>query len=105
MFLFTCWDARTLALLAPAVAAVVVAASRGGWLKDKFAGWKWCWSHRRWLRARRAAVQAARTVSDRNLAPLMAEHLDAQNFPIPNALRPSDVLLSAYWRFVRRFLR
>jgi GT2 family glycosyltransferase len=109
LFVLTCWEARTLLLIAPAFLAVEIAVAaasvHGGWWRDKVAGWRWCWTHRRWLRERRAAVQAARTVSDRRLASLMSEHLDARNFPIPDALRPLDALLAAYWRFVRRLLR
>lgn len=109
MFVLTCWDRRTLALLAPVFAAmeaaVALAAWRGGWLADKVKGWRWLWAQRAWLRERRATVQAARTVGDRRLAPLLATRMDARNFPIPDALRPFDALLAAYWRIVRRFLR
>jgi hypothetical protein len=85
--------------------AVVVASVHGGWWRDKLAGWRWCWSHRSWLRERRTVVQATRTVSDRRLAPLVTAHLDARNFPVPDALRPLDTLLAAYWHFVRMLLR
>jgi GT2 family glycosyltransferase len=109
IFVATCWEARTIALLSPMFVAMEVAvgvmAWRGGWLRDKVAGWRWLWSHRRWLGEHRAEVQAHRTVSDRELAPLMSDRMDAQNFPIPEALRPLDALLARYWRFVRRFLR
>lgn len=109
MFVLTCWDARTLLLLAPAFVAmelaVAAAAWRGGWLRDKVSGWRWLIANRRWLRERRAAVQAARTVGDRALAPLMTSSLSARNFPIPEALRPLDALLGSYWRGVRVLLR
>jgi GT2 family glycosyltransferase len=109
MFVLTCWDRRTIALLAPVFVAMEVAVSlaalSGGWFGDKVAGWRWLYSHRRWLRERRMLVQGTRTVSDRRLAPLMTDRLDARNFPIPDALRPLDALLAWYWRFVRRLLR
>lgn len=109
MFALTCWDGRTLALLAPVFVAmevaVALAAWRGGWWGDKVAGWRWLWTHRAWLRERRSAIQSARRVGDRQLARLMATRLDARNFPIPEVLHPLDALLAAYWRFARRFLR
>jgi GT2 family glycosyltransferase len=109
MFVLTCWDARTLALLAPLFlameVAVALAAVRGGWWRAKIAGWSWLWSNRRWLRARRAAVQLARTVSDRRLAHLLATRMDARNYAIPDVLRPLDATMAAYWQLVRRFLR
>jgi len=109
VFVLTCWDDRTLVLLAPLFVAmegaVALMALKGGWFGDKVTGWRWLWSNRDWIRARRATVQGARTVGDRGLAPLMADRMDARNFPIPDALRPFDALLAWYWRVVRRFLR
>ena len=109
VFVLTCWDGRTLALLAPVLVAmegaVALMALRGGWLGDKVTGWTWLWRNRGWLRERRDLVQRTRTVGDRRLAPLLATRMDARNFPIPDALRPLDALLAAYWQFVRRFLR
>lgn len=108
IFVLTCWERRTLVLLAPMFVAmecaVAVMALRGGWLRDKARGWRWLWSNRSWLRARRVEVQQARCVSDRSLALLMASRMDAQNFPIPDALRPLDAVLGAYWGLVRRLL-
>jgi GT2 family glycosyltransferase len=109
MFVITCWDGRTLALLAPLLiaveGAVVLMAARGGWLRDKVAGWQWLWRHRSWLRARRRDVQRSRTVGDRALAGLLATRLEAGNFALPDAVRPLDALLAAYWSLVRRVLR
>lgn len=109
IFLLTCWDGRTLALLAPVLlaveAAVAMTAWRGGWLRAKVAGWRWLWANRVWIRRRRVTVQSSRTVSDGGLVPLWATRMDAQNFPIPDALRFLDALLAGYWIAVRRFLR
>jgi GT2 family glycosyltransferase len=109
IFVLTCWDGRTLALLAPVLVAMEVAVAllslRAGWFRDKLAGWRWLWSHRRWLRERRALVQGTRTVGDRQLAGLLTDRMDARNFPIPDAVRPLDRVLGAYWGLVRRFLR
>jgi GT2 family glycosyltransferase len=110
MFVLTCWDRTTLVLIAPALlaveAAVLLTAVRQGWFGQKIAGWRWLWSRRSWLRARRHDVQRARTVSDRALAPLLADRLlGAGNFELPAALEPLDRLLAAYWALVRRRLR
>lgn len=108
IFVLTNWEARTLAVLAPAFLAVelavALAAWRGGWLRQKAAGWAWLLRHRAWLRERRRAVRATRRVSDRSLAPLLSTHLDAQNFPIPPALQPLDDLLARYWAVAQRLL-
>ena len=109
IFVLTCWDDRTLAMLAPVFVAVELAvgvvALKDGWFGDKLAGWRWLWSHRGWIRERRALVQGTRTVGDRALAQLMTSRLDARNLEIPAVLRPLDALLAWYWRIVRRFLR
>ena len=79
-------------------------AIHGRWLRQKLAGWRWILEHRRWVAARRRRLQGERTRSDRELAHLLAAHFDAQNLPLPPALRPLDRVLAAYWSFVRRFL-
>jgi hypothetical protein len=109
IFMLTCWDSRTLALLAPLIVATEVAmaliGARSGWLSEKVHGWGWLFSHRKWLRERRRAVQSERTVGDKELAALMSDRLDAKNFPIPESLNFLDAAAAGYWHFVRRFLR
>ncbi len=108
IFVVSCWERATLLLLAPALAAMelatLVAAARQGWLRQKLDGWSWLWRHRRWLGDRRRRVQAARTVSDRELAPLLSDRLRAGNFELPAALAPLDQVLALYWALVRRVL-
>ena len=108
MFVLTCWESRSLWLLAPALLgaelAVTAAAIKGGWFRAKVDGWRWLWSHRDWVRRRRSLLQVQRTVSDRRLAHLMTDHLDARNYPLPPVLQPFDDFLAWYWRFARRFL-
>lgn len=108
LFVLTLWQRRTLVLLAPVLLAVELAtllmAVGGGWGPQKVAGWGWIIRHRRWLRARRARLQQERVVSDRELAPRFATRLDPANYPLPNWLRPLDLLLARYWSVVRRFL-
>jgi len=108
IFVLTCWEARSLAVLTPAFLgaelAVTAAAVAGGWFRDKLAGWRWLFTNRAWLRERRRLLQAQRTVSDRRLAHLMTDHLDARNYPLPSILQPFDDALAWYWRIARRFL-
>ncbi len=108
IFLLTLWEGRTLAVLAPALLvvelAVVAVAIRGGWFRQKLAGWRWLLVHYRWLRDRRRLLQAQRTVSDRELAPRMATRLGARNYSIPRAFRPFDELLALYWAVARHLL-
>lgn len=109
IFMLTCWDSRTLWLLAPLIVPTELAMAaiglRSGWFGEKLHSWGWLISHRRWLRERRRAIQAERSVSDRELAHLMSERLDAKNFPIPESLRFLDAAAASYWRFIRKFLR
>lgn len=109
IFMLTCWDSRTLWLLSPLIVAAELAMAaiglRSGWFGEKVHSWGWLISHRRWLRERRRAVQSERSVSDKDLAYLMSERLDAKNFPIPESLRFLDAAAASYWRFVRKFLR
>ena len=84
--------------------AIVAVAIKGGWVRQKIAGWRWILAHRRWLRERRRLLQGQRTVSDRELAPRMATHLDARNYSIPRAVRPFDEMLAFYWALARHLL-
>jgi GT2 family glycosyltransferase len=109
IFMLTCWDSRTLVLLAPLIAATEVAmaliGAKSGWFGEKVHGWGWLLSHRKWLRERRRAVQSERTVGDKELSALMSDRLDAKNFPIPESLSFLDAAAAGYWRLARRFLR
>jgi len=108
IFVLTLWEGRTLAVLALAFLvgelAIVAVAIKGGWVRQKIAGWRWILAHRRWLRERRRLLQAQRTVSDRELAPRLATHLDARNYSIPRAVRPFDEMLAFYWALARHLL-
>jgi GT2 family glycosyltransferase len=109
IFVLTCFERSTLALLAPVAIvlelAIALMALRHGWFRQKAEGWWWLWRNRAWLRRRRHLVQRERTVSDRDLAHLLTTHLTgAANFPLPDYLGPLDAMLAAYWAVVRRML-
>ena len=108
LMVLTCFSARLLWLVAPALLvvelAMTVTAATQGWLRQKVAGWVWLWRHRRHLVQRRHELQQLRTVPDRELVPLFAEHLDPGNVPPPAWAKPFDGALRAYWLLVRRFV-
>ncbi len=108
VFCITLYETRTLLLLAPAFLCLelgmLAVAARGGWLREKLAGWRWIVSNRRWVAARRRRLQHERTRSDRALAPMLARRFDAGNLPLPQSRRPLDAVLGAYWAVVLRLL-
>lgn len=108
LFVLTCYGGRTLALLAPALVtfelAMGVVASTQGWGRAKIRSWGWVLGHLGWVRARRRAVQDARTVSDKELASLWVDRFSAAAMPLPAAASPLQSLLAGYWRLVRRAL-
>lgn len=106
--LLTLLERRTLATLAPALVASEIAiallAVGGGWWSQKWASWLWLVRNRRWLLERRRRLQAERTIPDRDLASLFVSRLEPQNYELPEAVRPLDSVLSAYWSVARRLL-
>ena len=106
--MLTCFSARLLAVVGPALLAVELAmtatAVAQGWGRQKVAAWTWLWRNRSSIAARRREVQAVRTVADRQLAPRFAEHLDPGNAPPPAWAKPFDGALRTYWLAVRRLL-
>ncbi len=106
--LLTLYEARTLALLAPALLglelAVLGVALRQGWARQKLRGWWWLVRHRAAVRARRERMQAARVRSDRELAVL----LTGRFAPGPGSGISAPPVLSwlseRYWRLARRLL-
>jgi len=108
LFVLTCYGARTLALLAPALVAfelaMAVVALTQGWGGQKVRSWGWVLAHLGWVRARRRAVQGARTVSDRELAALWVDRFAAAAMPLPAAAGPLQSVLAGYWHLVRRAL-
>jgi hypothetical protein len=85
--------------------AIALIALLQGWGKQKLAGWGWILVHLRWLRARRARIQATRTVPDRDLLPLLATTFDPAQTPMPKAAAPLEYLLRGYWWVAYRVLR
>ena len=101
-------EARTLALLAPALLAteigIALLALRGGWWPQKVQSWAWLWRNRGWLRGRRDRLQAERTVADRDMAVRFVSRLDPKNLELPSSVRPLNWALAVYWSVTRRLL-
>ncbi|WP_421740933.1 glycosyltransferase family 2 protein [Cellulomonas sp.] len=106
ILLLTTFEARTLLLISPALLAFEVAiaavAVLQGWGGAKARGWRWLVTHRRWVRRRRAEVQASRTVPDRDLARLITDRFEPAQTPLPRAAAPLEWVLRGYWQLVRR---
>jgi GT2 family glycosyltransferase len=102
----TCYEARTLWLLAPALlafeAGMLASAAAQGWLRAKVRGWAWLVRHHRWLRRQRAHCQGQRRLGDPELAGLLQTRFDATHFPAGIAIRMADRALAAYWWGLRR---
>lgn len=106
--LLTTYQARSLAVLAPALllteAAMVAAALAGGWLRPKVRGWGWLWRQRRWLGERRRLLQRERTVPDRVIAELMTARFDPTNIAAPPGIGIYNAIAAGYWRLARPLL-
>jgi GT2 family glycosyltransferase len=105
-----CYRGRSLALIAPALAAMEVGlwalALRAGWWRDKAAAWAYLLQPRRWagLRTTRRHVQGLRRVDDRQVSALFTGEVV---FPAVSPwllTRVANPLLAAYWRGARRVM-
>lgn len=105
VLLLTCFEARTLWRLGPALltfeAGMLALAALQGWLPDKVRSWTWLWRHRHWLRRQRARCQDQRRRTDSSLAPLLHAHFDATHFSTGPVIRVVDRVLAAYWVTLR----
>lgn len=104
----TAYQARTLALLTPMLllteAAVLAAALRGGWGRQKIRGWGWLWRHRRWLWHRHRQLARERRVPDGRIAALMTRRVAPGNLPATRGVAAFNVLCVGYWAAVRPML-
>jgi len=108
LFVLTCYGARALGLLAPALVAfelaMLLVATLQGWAPQKVAGWRWVLSHVPWIRGRRRTVQAARIVPDRALVAMWTDRFDPAALPLPPGAGVLQGALRLYWAGVRRLL-
>jgi N-acetylglucosaminyl-diphospho-decaprenol L-rhamnosyltransferase len=98
-----------LAALAPALLAfevvLLLLAWRGGWLRAKLRAQAAVVRELPAIRARRAAVQATRSVSASEFAAALTDSLDSPNLAAAQAIPGAEALQSAYWRLVRAVVR
>jgi GT2 family glycosyltransferase len=108
IFVSTAYSGRLLLVLAPLLVAtelgLTAVALREGWFRDKARGWAWCLRNARWIRQHRRALQTARTVPDRRLAPFLTPILDPAMIDVPRPVRVLNPLINAYWSLARRLL-
>lgn len=108
IFVTTAYSGRLLLVLAPLLVAtelgLTAVALREGWFRDKARGWAWCLGNARWLRKHRRALQAARQVPDRRLAPHLTPVVDPGMIDVPRPVRALNPLLRGYWSLARRLL-
>src|SRR6266540_2846194 len=106
LFVATLWGIRARLLLAPAFAGLelawLVRAALEGWLPAKLRGWRWLWTHRRYVRERRAALRAEQRVPDREWMRVLTPRMDTAVVPLPAVVTPVNAVMSAYWRLVSR---
>jgi GT2 family glycosyltransferase len=108
LVLFTLYERRTLAVLAPALVAlelaVLLLALRQGWAAQKVRGWWWLLRHVAAVRQRRRQVQAARGVPDRDIARLLTAGFEPgadAGVSAPFALTQGS---RAYWSLARKLI-
>jgi GT2 family glycosyltransferase len=108
MLLATLWPARGLALLAPVLLSCEVLlagyAVASGWGGGKLRGYTWLWRHRAHVRARRAQLQAERTVPDAEWMARLTPALDPSAIGPAPLTRIANVAFRAYWSAARRLL-
>ncbi len=104
----TAYQLRTLLLLAPMLllteTVMLAAAVAGGWAGAKARGWSWIWRNRAWVRDRRRALRAERTVPDRALVPLLTGRFDPANVTPPPGTGIYNLIGATYWALVRRLI-
>lgn len=109
LFVLTCYERRTLLLLAPllvsAEVGILIWAIKRGWWRAKLAGWHWIIGHVRWLRARRKQIQRERILGDAELAKLWTTRFDMDAQAVGDSPRVLDGPITAYWFVVHPHLR
>jgi GT2 family glycosyltransferase len=107
MTVLTVYPTTLLRRIAPALAVCEIAlsllAANQGWLRQKLSGYRWLWTHRRALRARRASLQAGEGAGDHaaEFISLLTARLDPGMIDHPPFMRVANSGMAVYWRFVR----
>lgn len=106
--LLTLYDRRSRWLLAPVIVpvelGVLASALRAGWAREKLDSWRWLWSHRSYLRQRRAFIAASTKVRGGDWTHVVSAEM---HIPDEFGLRVPAVanwVLGHYWRLVERHI-
>lgn len=105
----TCFSRRHLLAIAPLSLAIelglALMAIRQRWFREKVRAWRWLWSHRRDIAARRREVQSAWSGEESVLLDLLSTSMAPQNMDDGDA--PPAFLgrvVDVYWRGARRWV-
>ena len=108
LFMLTLWEARTLAVLAPALIGMELAmfavSVAQGWWRAKVRGWVWLLRHRSLIRARRAEVARTKRVPDAEVLGLFTARFEPGSEAGVSAPAFMQAGSSAYWSLARRVL-
>lgn len=108
ILLLTCFEARTLVLLAPALVAfeagITALAFAQGWGGTKLRTWGWIATHLPWVRSQRRRLQLLRQAPDRAFVHTLSARYDAEQRPVSYLIRAADRVLASYWKGIRRFI-
>jgi GT2 family glycosyltransferase len=108
VFVLSTYSVRLLVLLGPLLVAtelgMVALALKGGWLRDKLAGWGWLVRNPGQVSRRRRSTQRLRKVRDRELVRYLTPVFDPKMIPVPGLLRAANPLVERYWSLVKRGL-
>jgi GT2 family glycosyltransferase len=108
VLLLTTYQRRSLLVLAPMLALtellMLATAIIGGWGRAKLRGWLWLCRNSGWVRARRALIQAERTVPDAVIARRLTAQIDPANVAAPPGVGLLNAVMSGYWSLARRLI-
>jgi GT2 family glycosyltransferase len=108
MMIATLWSTRALVVLAPLLLVVELLlfghAVTSGWARHKLRGWRWLWTHRDHIRARRRQVQAELTEPASAWMRRLTPDLDEQVVGSAALTRFVNAGFRTYWWFARRFV-
>jgi GT2 family glycosyltransferase len=108
LFVATLWSGRALVLLALPLAgleaAMTLMAATQGWFPAKVKGWRWLWTHRAHIKARRRVLRAEATVPDRVWMERLTTKVDASVIPIPALAGTVNALVTIWWRVAHRWV-
>jgi len=108
VFVLSAYSGRLMLVLAPVLVsaelAILLLATKEGWLRDKLAGWAWLARNGRWLARHRRETQRLRRLPDREVAGALTPVIDPGAIDVPLVARVANPLVSAYWALARRAL-